>query len=41
MSYSGLVSYVRISPNSTNPRYRSVKKIVSHHMAGNLSVETC
>lgn len=41
MSYSGLVSYVRISPNSTNPRYRSIKKIVIHHMAGNLSVETC
>lgn len=41
MSYSKLVSYVRISPNSTNPRYRSVKKIVIHHMAGNLSVETC
>ena len=41
MSYSGLVSYVRISPNSTNPRYRSVKNIIVHHMAGNLSVETC
>lgn len=41
MSYSSLVNYVAISPNSTNPRYRSIKKIIIHHMAGNLSVETC
>lgn len=41
MSYSGLVSYVRISPNRTSPRYRSIKNIIVHHMAGNLSVETC
>ena len=41
MSYSGLVSYVDISPHSTNPRYRSVKKLILHHMARNLSVETC
>lgn len=41
MSYSGLVSYVQISPNRTSPRYRSIKNIIVHHMAGNLSVETC
>ena len=44
MSYSGLVSYVRISPNSTNPRYRSIKKIVIHHTGNpyddDLSVKT-
>lgn len=41
MSYSGLVSYVQISPNRTSPRYRSIKNIIVHHMAGNLSIETC
>ena len=41
MSNSSLVNYVRISPNSTNPRNDKVKKITIHHMAGNLSVETC
>jgi len=38
---SPLVDYTRISPNSTNPRKSKIKKIVIHHMAGNLSVETC
>lgn len=38
---SSLVDYTRISPNSTNPRKSKIKKIVIHHMAGNLSVETC
>lgn len=41
MSNSPLVNYVRISPNSNNPRNNKIKKITIHHMAGNLSVETC
>ena len=38
---SPLVDYVKISPNSTNPRNNKIKKITIHHMAGNLSVEAC
>lgn len=41
MSRSPLVDYVRISPNSTNPRQDKIRKITIHHMAGNLSVESC
>lgn len=41
MSNSPLVDYVKISPNSTNPRKDTIKKITIHHMAGNLSVEAC
>jgi glucan-binding YG repeat protein len=41
MSNSGLVNYIRISPNKTSPRNRTIKNIVIHHMAGNLTVETC
>ncbi len=41
MSNSSLVSYVKISPNSTNPRRGKIKKITIHHMAGNLTVEQC
>lgn len=41
MSNSSLVSYTRISPNRTSPRRGKISKIVIHHMAGNLSVETC
>lgn len=41
MSNSSLVDYVRISPNSTNPRSNSISKITIHHMAGNLTVEQC
>ena len=41
MSNSSLVSYTRISPNRTVPRNGKITKIVIHHMAGNLSVETC
>lgn len=41
MSNSKLVSYTRISPHSTNPREHKIDKITIHHMAGNLSVETC
>ena len=41
MSNSPLVQYIKISPNSTNPRRKKIKKITIHHMAGSLSVETC
>jgi len=41
MSNSPLVEYTRISPNSSNPRNKPITKITIHHMAGNLSVETC
>ena len=41
MSNSSLVNYVKISPHSSNPRNNTIKKITIHHMAGNLSVETC
>ncbi len=41
MSNSNLVDYIKISPNSTNPREDTIRKITIHHMAGNLSVETC
>ncbi len=40
MSNSSLVNYVAISPNS-NFRNNKIKKITIHHMAGNLSIETC
>ncbi len=40
MSNSSLVNYIKISPNS-NPRTKKIQKITIHHMAGNLSVETC
>lgn len=38
---SNLVNYTKISPNSTNPREDTIKKITIHHMAGNLTVEQC
>lgn len=41
MSNSGLVNYTRISPNRNSPRSQPISKITVHHMAGNLSVETC
>lgn len=41
MANSSLVDYIKISPNSTNPRRGKIKKITIHHMAGNLSVEAC
>ena len=41
MSNSDLVSYTKISPNRTSQRQNTIKKITIHHMAGNLSVETC
>jgi len=40
MSNSPLVDYVRLSPHYGN-RSSKIKKITIHHMAGNLSVETC
>lgn len=41
MSNSSLVNYTRISPNRNSPRNQPISKITVHHMAGNLSVETC
>lgn len=41
MSNSSLVDYVKISPNKTSPRNHKINRITIHHMAGNLSVETC
>ena len=41
MSNSTLVDFVRISPNSTNPRNHKIDTIIIHHMAGNLTVESC
>lgn len=41
MSNSPLVSHTKISPNSSNPRNKAIKKITIHHMAGNLTVEVC
>ena len=40
MSRSKLVDYIKISPNSTNPRNHKIDTIIIHHMAGNLSVES-
>ena len=40
MSNSNLINYTKISPHS-NPRTKKIQKITIHHMAGNLSVETC
>lgn len=39
MSNSKLVNYIRISPNSTNPRKDKIKKITIHHVAGDISIE--
>lgn len=41
MSNSPLVDYVKISPHRNSPRNHKIDKITIHHMAGNLSVETC
>lgn len=40
MSNSKLISYTKISPNSS-ARTGKISKITIHHMAGNLSVEAC
>ena len=41
MSNSALVNYTKISPHKNSPRKSKIDKITIHHMAGNLSVETC
>lgn len=41
MSNSPLVDYTKHSPNCTKPRKHRIDRITIHHMAGNLSVETC
>ena len=41
MSNSPLVDYTKISPNRTSPRNHAIDRITIHHMAGNLSVESC
>ena len=41
MSNSPLVNYTRISPNSSSRNGTRITKITPHHMAGNLTVETC
>lgn len=38
---SKLINYTRISPNRTKPRKNQITKITIHHMAGNLSIESC
>lgn len=40
MSYSKLVSFVKLSPNCTKPRGKAIDTITIHHAAGNASVET-
>ena len=40
MSNSSLVTYTQLSPNYSK-RTAQISKITIHHMAGNLSVETC
>lgn len=41
MSNSSLVDYTQLSPNRSHPRNHAIDKITIHHMAGDLSVETC
>ncbi len=41
MSNSSLVDYIKISPNRTRNRTKKIDRITIHHMAGDLSVETC
>lgn len=41
MSNSKLVNYTKLSPFCSKPRNAKIDKITIHHMAGNLSVETC
>lgn len=41
MSNSKLVTYTKLSPYCNTPRTKKIDKITIHHMAGNLSVETC
>lgn len=39
MSNSPLVDYIKISPNSNNPRNHPIRKITIHHVAGIATVE--
>lgn len=41
MSNSPLVSYTKLSPNCSSRDGAKITKITPHHMAGNLSIETC
>lgn len=41
MSNSSLVNYRRLSPNYSSRDGAKIDKITIHHMAGNLTVETC
>lgn len=41
MTYSPLTSVAIMSPNHSGSRLNSISKITIHHMAGNLSIETC
>ena len=41
MSNSSLVNYIKLSPNHSGQRNHKIDTITIHHMAGNLSVETC
>lgn len=41
VSNSVLVKHTNISANKTSPRNNTIKKITIHHMAGNLSIESC
>ena len=41
MNNSKLVNYTKLSPYCNKPRNAKIDKITIHHMAGNLSVETC
>jgi len=38
---SSLVEYVKLSPNFSKRKNKKITKITIHHMAGNLSIETC
>lgn len=40
MSNSNLICYTKLSPHCEN-RTDTIRKITIHHMAGNLSIETC
>lgn len=41
MSNSSLVNYTKLSPNHSGERRHPIDTITIHHMAGNMSVETC
>ena len=41
MSNSALVNYKKISPNKTSKRNHKIDTITIHHMAGDMSVESC